>query len=100
MARSAETSGRRGDLAPSIIALRERQGVGRGPVPGMTPSSGRRSLHPHLRIELPEVLRIHALEILLELVGLERGIGRRFVRLHAALFEQLVAGEDGSPHPE
>jgi hypothetical protein len=47
-----------------------------------------------LRIELPEVLRIHLLEVFLELVRLERGIGGGIVRLDAVLIEELVAGED------
>ena len=42
---------------------------------------------PGLRIELPEILRVHLLEVLLELVGLERRIGRGLLGLDAALIE-------------
>ena len=55
---------------------------------------------PRLRIEFPEILRVHLFEVLLQLVGLERGIGRRLLGLDTALVEQLLAGEDRRPHPE
>src|SRR4051812_39212699 len=53
-----------------------------------------------LRIELPEVLGIHLLEVVLQLVRFERWIGRGFVGFDAALIEQLIASEDGSAHAQ
>jgi len=52
------------------------------------------------RIEFPEILGIHLLEVVLELVGLERRIGRGLVGFHSALVEELVAGEYRGPHAE
>src|SRR5712692_3557407 len=53
-----------------------------------------------LRIELSEVLRVHPLEVLLQLVGLEAGVWRRLVGLDPGLVEEMIAGEDGGAEPE
>src|SRR5688572_3255065 len=45
-------------------------------------------------IELAEILGIELLEVLLEPLGVEGGIGGGFIGLDSALVEQAVAGED------
>src|SRR3954447_19729745 len=76
-------------MAP-VAALRVTGGLGLSASSALTT----------LRIELPEILRIHPLEVLFQLVRLERRVGRGLVGLDAALVEQLVAGEDRGAHPE
>src|SRR5882724_9271840 len=55
---------------------------------------------PVLGIELSEVLGVHLLEVLLELVGVEPGTRRGLVGLDPRLIEQMVAGEDRRPEPQ
>src|SRR5678816_3861512 len=52
------------------------------------------------RIELSEILGVHLLEVLLQFVRLESGIGRRLVGLDSGLIEQVIVGEDGSAEPQ
>src|SRR6476661_3470190 len=55
---------------------------------------------PVLRIELSEILRVHLLEVLLELVGVEPGTGRGLVGFHSRLIQKMVAREDGGPEAQ